>query len=195
MSKLFLDQSKIGELLCLAKDHPRDLALFHVSVSTGLRISDVLRLRVSQFRDNDGEVVRAIRIRMKKTKKWIGRPLREDCREAVRQYLATRDDDNPFLFPPESNNSQGSHAAMNRSSVHRLYKKYLSELFPRSLLVGNSTHLMRRSVAQLVSAKAGRLESAQAFLGHASIASTAKYIDSDGFEQKADDIVMNELHF
>lgn len=193
--KLFLGPDKIGELLRLAEPSPRDSALFHVSISTGLRISDILRLKRSQMIDTDGSVVRALRVRMKKTKKYIGRPLREDCRAAVAAYLVTRTDENPYLFPPQSNNQVGALLPMTRSSAHRIYKKYLSKLYPGSLLEGVSTHSLRRSMAKIVSTRAGRIEPASSFLGHRNIVSTMSYLDAGEIEQQADNIVLGELQW
>ena len=48
--------------------------------------------------DRDGQVVRALRIKIAKTVRWIDRTLREDAREAVRDYLKTRQDSYPWLF-------------------------------------------------------------------------------------------------
>jgi integrase/recombinase XerD len=193
--KLFLSQEQIGRLLELARKHPRDLALFNVALSTGLRISDVLLLQKRDLLDRDGSIVSLLRVKTKKTKHWINRPLREDCRESVRYYLEARKDANPYLFSAESNNQYKTTAMrpMHRVSAHRIYKRYLGKIFPANMLRGASTHTMRRSVAKLISQRAGRVEPATAFLGHASIASTVTYIDMDGFEETANDIVLTEL--
>lgn len=193
--KLFLNQEKISQLLELAREHPRDLALFQIALSTGLRISDVLSLKKRDLRDEDGSIVSLLRVKTKKTKRWIDRPLRQDCRDSIQRYLETRDDENPYLFPAASNNQYQmiSIGPMHRISAHRIYKRYLGKIFPAEMLRGASTHTMRRSVAKLISQHAGRVEPATAFLGHASIASTVTYIDMNGFEDTANDIVLTEL--
>ena len=90
MSKLFMSEQDIKTLMTLAKKDPRDYAILRLMASTGLRVSDIVRLRRDQMIDSDGQVVRALRIKMAKTDRWIDRALREDAREAVRDYLATR---------------------------------------------------------------------------------------------------------
>lgn len=194
--KVFLDVNQIKRLLKLADDeriatgNGRDRALFHLSVSTGLRISDLLRLRREDVIDADRAIVRSLHVKMKKTRNWIDRPLRNDCREVLFDYLQSRRDQNPYLFPAFHKNQyicQGR--PMSRMSAHRTYKKYLRMIFPASMIVGAATHTARRSMAKIISQKAGRIEPASRFLGHRSTASTASYVDMDGHEQTANDIV------
>lgn len=189
MGKLFLKEDQIHKLLELSAVNPRDHALFHVALSTGFRVSDLLRIKLRDLQDSDHEVSRLVRMKMKKTKKFIERPLRDDCRAAIASYLKTREDSNPFLFRPEANNSKKSRLPMDRSSVHRVYKKYLEKLFSRQDLRGNSCHTTRRSIAKLISDKSGRIEASSSFLGHRSIAATTAYLNMDEFKQQADEIV------
>lgn len=183
--RIFLEVNQIKELLELSKEHERDHALFHLAFSTGLRISDLLRLQRKALFDSDGLIVRALRVRMKKTKRPITRPLRDDCRAAVARYLETRlEDDNPYLFAQESN-SKGAKRPMTRQSAHRIYKHYLGQMFPKSMLSGAACHTIRRSAAKLISLKTGRAECAMRFLGHTNLASTMSYVDVDDFEKKA----------
>jgi integrase len=194
--KIFLDVNQIKKLITLADNtrintgNGRDLVLFNLSFCTGLRISDLLQLKRVDFYDSDNEVVRNLRIRMKKTKQWIDRPLRKDCRDAVSEYLAWRHDNNPYLFPVQRKNQYPcTNSPMSRMAAHRIYKKYLGMLFPASMIVRASTHTARRSMGKIISQKSGRIEPASRFLGHKSTASTAAYIDMDGHEETANSIV------
>jgi integrase/recombinase XerD len=188
--KKFLKINEIHNLIELSAQKRRDFAFFHVSFSTGLRISDILRLKRKDFFDSDGEITRALTLKMKKTKGIITRPLRDDCREAVKRYLGLRDDANPYLFPAMANQHRIlPDGAMSRISGHRIYKWYLSQMYPESELVGVSTHTARRSMGKIISERAGRIEPASKYLGHKSIASTQAYVDMDGHEEKANQIV------
>jgi integrase len=189
--KKFLDINEIRTLLALSRSSPRDFALFHLSASTGLRISDVLSTKISTVIDNDGEIVRVVTIRMRKTKFIISRVLRDDCRNAVKSFLASREDINPYLFPAMVNQhviSDDGHLC--RMSAHRMYKNYLYQMYSESELVGVSTHTLRRSMGKIISQAAGRIEPASKYLGHRSIASTVGYIDMDSHEEKANAIVI-----
>ena len=78
---------------------------------------------------------------------------------------------------------------MNRSSLHRLYKQYLGTFCSKDQLRGNACHTTRRSVAKIISDRAGRIEPASRFLGHTSIANTVSYLDMDSYGKQADKIV------
>ena len=189
MAKLFLTAEQINRLLRLAEPQARDHALFHVALSTGFRVSDMVRIRKNDLFDSDGGIVRSIRMKMQKTGVYVERPLRNDCRAAIAKYLLMRIDKNPYLFCAESNNQQRGVKPLDRSSVHRIYRKYLELMFLKSELRGNSCHITRRSMAKLISLKAGRIEPVTEWLGHSTVASTMHYIDRDSFSRQADDIV------
>ncbi len=78
-----MSEQDIKTLMTLGKKEPRDYALLKLMASTGLRVSDIVRLRRDQMMDSDGQVVLALRIKMAKTERWIDRVLREDARELL----------------------------------------------------------------------------------------------------------------
>jgi integrase/recombinase XerD len=173
MGKLFMSESDIKTLMTLAKKDPRDYALLKLMASTGLRVSDIVRLRRDQMTDSDGEVVRSLRIKMEKTDRWIDRTLREDAREAVREYLATRKDSHPWLFISQSRRTKFLvPGPLTRSAARQIVRKYLAMIYPASLIQGTASHFLRRSVAKPINRKTGRIETAQEWLGHASAAHT-----------------------
>ena len=76
--------------------------------------------------DSDSEVVRVLRVKMEKTDKWIERALRDDAREAVRAYLATRQDSYPWLFISQSRRTKFYlPGPLSRSAAHLIVKRYL----------------------------------------------------------------------
>ena len=68
-------------------------------------------------------------------------------------------------------------------------KKYLSMIYPASLIRGTATHVLRRSIAKLINRKTGRIETAQEWLGHTSTAHTRAYIDAEDYREKANGVV------
>ena len=188
MAKLFMSEKKIAVLLDKSRSHARNYAIFHVALATGLRAGDLLGLRCLDVAPR-GEVLHTIRIKMQKTGKIVERGLPDVCRIALEKHLASRADDNPYLFTSESTNAQNPAGHMNRSSLHRLYKAYLGAMFSPEELHGNACHTTRRSVAKLISDKAGRIEPATRFLGHTSVANTTAYLDMDSYGRQADDLV------
>lgn len=190
MSKIFMTEKKIESLLRLAAPYPRDFALFHVALATGLRAGDLIRLGTEDVLGPDGQVLPSIKIKMQKTGKAIERELPQAVRNAIGLYLDTRNDNNPYLFPALSNNTQGDMVPMNRSSIYRIFKRYLEAVYGKiPELRGNACHVTRRSVAKIISDRAGRVEPATKFLGHTSIANTVAYLDMDAYGKQADEIV------
>jgi integrase len=127
---------------------------------------------------------------MAKTERWIDCFLREDAREAVRDYLAGRGDSQPWLFISQSRRTKYRVAGpLTRSAAHQIIKKYLVLIYPANLIQGVATHVLRRSIAKLINRKTGRIETAQEWLGHTSTAHTRAYIDAEYYREKANGIV------
>jgi len=190
MSHLFMSEDKIKTLMTLAQKVPRDHALFRLMASTGFRASDIVRLKRVQLLDSDGEIVRILRLKMEKTDRWIERTLRDDARDAVKAYLATRQDSCPWLFISQSRRTKfHTPGPLSRSAVHLIIKKYLRLIYPDSVLQRTSTHVLRRSIAKLINRKTGRIETAQEWLGHSSTTHTRAYIDAEDYREKANGVV------
>jgi integrase len=190
MSTLYMTEADIKTLMTLAKQHPRDYALLRIMASTGLRIGDICRLRRDQMIDSDRQIVRTLRIRIEKTDRWIVQTLRQDAREAIKAYLDTREDSYPWLFISQSSRSQYFvDGPLTRGAAHLIMKRYLTMIYPASLIRGAATHVLRRSIAKLISRKTGRIETVQEWLGHSSLAHTRVYIDADDYREKATEVV------
>ncbi len=131
MSKLFMEEQEIKTLMTLAKKDLRDYALLKLMASTGLRVSDIVRPRRDQLIDSDGEVVRALRVKMAKTERWIDRTMRQDAREAVGDYLKTCQDSYPWLFVSQSRRTKFHiPGPLTRSAAHMIVKKYFGMIYP-----------------------------------------------------------------
>ena len=74
----------------LRQQNLRDYCLFVVGINSGLRISDLLKLRVSDVYEN-GKPKDRILIREKKTNKFKNFPLSDNAKSALKEYLKTRD--------------------------------------------------------------------------------------------------------
>lgn len=73
----------------------RDYMLFMVGINTGLRISDILTLKVGQLKNRS-----KIAIREKKTGKVKELPLNDDLRQAIRRYTADKAP-SEWMFPSQ----------------------------------------------------------------------------------------------
>ncbi len=68
----------------------RDYCLFVMGINSGLRISDLLKLTISDVIENN-KLKDRIRLREKKTNKFKDFPLSEKTKSAIKEYLKSRD--------------------------------------------------------------------------------------------------------
>lgn len=67
----------------------RDYCLFVLGINSGLRISDLLKLRISDVAEK-GKVKDRIRLRENKTNKFKDFPISDNAKSAIREYLKSR---------------------------------------------------------------------------------------------------------
>jgi integrase/recombinase XerD len=148
----------------------RDRAFFELAYGTGLRLSEVLGLELSDVNFAEGEV------RVGKSKNGDGRmvPLTERAAGWLRRYLETSRPELPFVRRCRALlwcNERGQ--ALTSASVH----KRISGLYATRLVFGDriGMHALRHSYAtHLVRAGAGS-EAVRRLLGHRQMNSTAIY--------------------
>lgn len=81
----------------------RDYCLFVLGINSGLRISDLLKLRISDVSEK-GKIKERIRLRENKTKKSKDFPLSNSTKSALKEYLKTREyNENEPLFISRKN--------------------------------------------------------------------------------------------
>ncbi|MBA7623772.1 hypothetical protein ES703_31171 [subsurface metagenome] len=71
----------------LRKRNPRDFLLFTLGINTGLRISDILRLKVEDVKDQAGEIKEYLDLNEKKTKKQRLIYINSEVRNALEYYF------------------------------------------------------------------------------------------------------------
>lgn len=87
----------------LKQQNLRDYCLFVLGINSGLRISDLLKLQVVDVIEN-GKIKDRIRLREKKTNKFKDFPLSEKTKQAIKEYLKTRNyKENEPLFISRKN--------------------------------------------------------------------------------------------
>lgn len=88
----------------LKQQNLRDYCLFVLGINSGLRISDLLKLTISDVIEN-GKIKERIRLREKKTNKFKDFPLSDKTKQSVKEYLKTRNYiENEPLFKSRKNN-------------------------------------------------------------------------------------------
>ena len=127
-----------------------------LSLQTGLRISDIIRLELEHIRDG------AIHLDMQKTGDFIRIPLTQAASEIIDGY-------SPDLFRKIVRNGHMSRALYDwadRAGVH----KHLS------------FHVFRRTFAQMQVNGGKDIRNVQHLLGHRSVVTTEQYLDTPNVE-------------
>lgn len=120
----------------LKEKNYRDYVLFMTGINTGLRISDILQLKVKDVRG-----VEDIELVEKKTGKPKEIPINRSLRTALKPYLKDKDDEE-YLFLSRQKDKKGKRKHINRSTAYRIIKEAAIECGFRKRC---GTHTMRKT--------------------------------------------------
>lgn len=95
----------------------RNYVLFMVGIYTGLRISDILKLRVSDLKKQQ------LVIRQKKNKKQVFIPINPDLRKAVADYIRDKPDDEMLFLSRQVKLKVRIKREISRSSVYKMLNR------------------------------------------------------------------------
>jgi integrase len=151
----------------------RNKLLFMFGLKTGLRITEILSVKVSDVM-TEGKVNKTVYIQRKNLKgKREGRilPLHDVLGPLIRHWVKKaqlKPDDYLFI-------SQRTGQQMKRESVHRLFKKVYSLL---GLEGSIGLHGMRKKFAKTIFERTGHnILAVQRALGHSNVATTLAYLE------------------
>lgn len=156
----------------------RDYVLFMFGIYTGLRISDILTIRVRDVKDKD-----YIYIREKKTNKEKRFPINEDLKDILEDYIKDKKD-YEFLFKSQKGNNQ----PITREYTYRILKE-AAKVFGLDSI---GCHTMRKTFGYFLYKTTKDVATIKEILNHADISITLRYI---GINQDRKDKVMNQLSF
>jgi site-specific recombinase XerD len=162
---LYKEQYKA--LLYEASDHIRDYAIIQTFLQTGIRLSELVNLRVE---DVDFEH-RILTVRQGKGKKDRQIPLVDEAVKALRNYLRYRNtelilDDETFFLAKNG-------TSLNVSSVKYIVAKYVKKAGIRKKV---SVHTLRHTFGAHKADKHMSLATLQTLMGHKKKETTLKYI-------------------
>jgi site-specific recombinase XerD len=149
--------------------HLRDRAILELLFSTGLRVSELARLRINDI--NLKKVEFTVRGKGSKLRLVF---LSDDAKATIKTYLEARQDTEPFLFV--------SHGKINKETnpIYGLTPRSIERLVEKYALAAGITkkvtpHTLRHSFATDLLIGGADIRSVQQLLGHASITTTQVY--------------------
>jgi len=153
----------------------RDRAMLHLAFAAGLRVSELISLRLDHL---DGLACSSIHV-MGKGRRERVLPLWKDTARALRAWLAIRPRDGcPELFP----NAAGR--AMTRSGFEHILAKHVATAAQPSIAKKRVTpHVLRHSCAMHTLQATRDVRKVSLWLGHASLQSTEIYLRADPTEK------------
>lgn len=125
------DHGKIEEIKAYLKEtNDRNYMLFMIGINTGLRISDILKLKV---KDVSGQY---ISMREKKTGKQKRMRITPDLKRSLKPYLNGKQDDEYLI-----RSRQGKNKPISRSSAYRILRSVASQFGLDEI----GTHTLRKT--------------------------------------------------
>jgi len=147
----------------------RDRAILELFFSTGMRVSELAKLKKDQINLDREEF--SVRGKGDKVRVVF---LANQARHWLHEYLKHRDDDSPYMFVRHDRAKSGSEAAgpITPRSIERLVHRYSVEAgIPKKV----SPHTLRHSFATDLLMNGADIRSVQSMLGHSSITTTQIY--------------------
>ena len=164
------DIQKIKEKLSL---NPRDLLLFSFGINTGLRISDILKLRVKDVKNK-----KHIILVEQKTHKYKKILIMNELQIAIKNYVNDKTPDT-YLFKTKNNNKP-----ITRIQAYRIINNACKDV---NIKENVGTHTLRKTFGYHFYKKTKDIALLQNILNHSSPRITLRYI---GMNQ---DIIDNSL--
>ena len=176
------DLKKIETIKKLLKQQSlRDYCLFVVGINSGLRISDLLQLTVSDVIDGN-KIKDRIRLREKKTKKFKDFPLSDKAKSAIKEYLKTRDyKENEPLFVSRKNKG-----FLLRQQAYRIINNVANEVGIKEKI---GTHTLRKTFGYHAYNNGYDITLIQKLFNHSSPSTTLRYIGIT--QEEIDDVYLS----
>jgi integrase/recombinase XerD len=172
---------------CATRKHAaRNRAMIMLMYYAGLRVGEAASLRVTDVVDRDGVVLREFQLRAEQTKGGSARTVfvSERLHKELTAYILTLRPTSPKqkLFYSQKASSDGFTANTLTQHFHYLYK--------RAGIIGASSHSTRRTFITNLASQGISVRVLASLAGHASIATTQRYIDvNDDQKRKAVELV------
>lgn len=161
----FLNSREVETLLRLP-DNLRDKSIMELLLSTGLRVSDLIRLNKNDVDFANKQIIISSSLGQKRAIFFS-----ETTGYWLEKYLAQRKDDSPALFIREAGKKDAS-LRLTARSIQRIIEKYVKKA---GLPIKATPHTLRHTFAINLLSSGENLKTMQRLLGHKNIATTQIY--------------------
>lgn len=152
----------------LKQQNLRDYCLFVLGINSGLGISDLLKLRISDVIENN-KIKARIRLREKKTNKFKDFPLSDKTKQAIKEYLKIRNyTDNEPLFISRKNKG-----FLLRGQAYKIINNVAQSVGIKEKI---GTHTLRKTFGYHVYNNGYDITLIQKLFNHSSPSVTLRYI-------------------
>lgn len=168
------DYSKIQAIKAnLKRRCPRDYLLFVLGITSGLRISDLLKLKVEDVKNKDGSIRKILRFVEKKTKKPRRLPFSKHTREALQYFF---DKTGIFEYDRYLFTSNKSDRNIPLTGV-RAWQMVNDWCFEVGINHSVGTHTLRKTAGYMMRTRGNiPVEIISEVLGHGNVKVTSRYI-------------------
>ena len=165
----------------LKSQNMRDYCLFVFGINSGLRISDLLKLRISDIAEN-GKIKDRIRLREKKTNKFKDFPLSTSTKSALKDYLKKRNytEDEPLFI------SRKNKGFLLRQQAYKIINDVAKSVGIKEKI---GTHTLRKTFGYHAYNNGYDITLIQKLFNHSSPSVTLRYIGIT--QDKLDDVYMS----
>lgn len=177
------DKKKIESIKKILKaTNLRDYCLFILGINSGLRISDLLNLQVSDLVNEKGKVKDRITIREKKTNKNKDFPISDTAKKAIDLYLQSRESiaSEPLFI------SRKRRGFLKRQRVYRIINDAARSVGIKEKI---GTHTLRKTFGYHAYQAGKDITLIQKLLNHSSPRETLTYIGIT--QDDLDDVYLN----
>jgi integrase len=170
MKKVLRNQSK------------RDYLLFVMGINTGLRISDLLKMKISDVIDSDGNIKR-LKLKETKTGKSRSIPYADNVKKAIKEYLKEY---NPLPHDYLFKSRKGFNSPIDRKTAWRILKE-AAETVGITEAIG--THSLRKTFGYHAYKSGTDITLLQEILNHSAPSITLRYIGIT--QHDMDNVILN----
>jgi len=162
------------------KKNPRDYLLFVFGINSGLRISDILSLKLGDVKDNRGNLKDYLTIKEQKTDKTRKVYFNKQIKDALNYYLAKTKifDLDQYFFTNEKSNKN---IPLSRVRAYQLINKWCREVGITYKVGG---HTLRKSFGFHLRKQGISIEQISNLLNHQNLKVTFRYIGINDDENK-----------